>query len=377
MRQIYESLRECLGVDYDSAWTMPPEFYTSEKFLEIERRELFQKEWVCLGRSHQVCNPGDFFTAEVNDEPLLIVKTRENEIKILSNVCRHRGSIIVEGDGNAKGFVCPYHSWSYDIDGSLKRTPFIENRSDFEKDSCRLPSFACEIWGGFIYVNLNGKAEPLNLQLQGLSDLIKNYHVDDMVELHGEESVWETNWKCLAENFMEGYHLSSVHEKTLHSITPTKLCSHYPPGRSYFGYFATFPENINERGRYHPDLNKEERQRSVMFSVPPSHVASVTGHIVTYLYLQPHTSGSVKVKRGISFSDPNISEHERSSAIDLFERTMKEDKAQLEKLQKGLKSSKLQISPLAPANYEGNVLDFYQYMARRLVFATRENQLIY
>ena len=103
-----------------------------------------------------------------------------------------------------------------------------------------------------------------------------------------------------------------------------------------------------------------------MFAVPPGHVGSVTGHIVTYLYLQPATADTVKVKRGIAFLDQEIAQEERRAAADLFERTMTEDMHQLASLQKGLKAKSAQTAPLAPADYEGNVWDFYQYLAARL-----------
>lgn len=104
-----------------------------------------------------------------------------------------------------------------------------------------------------------------------------------------------------------------------------------------------------------------------MFAVPPGHVGSVTGHIVTYLYLQPDTADTVKVKRGIAFLNRDIQAAELKAAVDLFERTMAEDMCQLTWLQKGLKSNSAQIAPLAPADYEGNVWDFYQYLARAML----------
>ena len=367
MQTITDELNRYLGLGYDQARTMPSEFYTSVELLALEKERLFRGQWICLGRSHQVSQPGDYFTAELIGEPLIVVRNSSNEIKVLSNVCRHRGSILIEGSGNTTTFVCPYHAWSYNIDGKLRRAPLIESRADFDQTECRLPTFACETWGGFIYVNLDNTALPLIPQLGGLSELIKHYHMDDMVELYSEESIWETNWKCLTENFMEGYHLSTVHHKTLHPITPTRLCQHFPAGEGYFGYFSAFPDEVAQRGLYHPDLTREERQRSVMFAVPPGHVAGVSGHLVTYLYLQPDTVDRVKVKRGIAFSDPDIPDRDREAAVDLFERTMEEDTHQLERLQKGLKSRRLETAPLAPADYEGNVWDFYQYLARKLL----------
>ena len=188
-----------------------------------------------------------------------------------------------------------------------------------------------------------------------------------MVELHSEESIWETNWKCLTENFMEGYHLSTVHRKTLHPITPTHLCKHFPAGQGYFGYFSVFPDDLPQRGKYHPDLTTEERQRSVMFAIPPGHVAGVAGHKVSYLYLQPDTVDTVRVKRGIAFADSAIPKDSLGNAVDLFEQTMAEDKMQLANWRRGLHSRSVATAPLAPANFEGNVLDFYQYLARHIL----------
>ena len=222
MQQTLEALHHSLTLDYDSARSMPAEFYTSEELLEVEKDKLFTSQWLCVGRVQQIPKIGDYYATELMGEPLIVVRTKKQTISVLSNVCRHRGSILVNNSGNTDTFTCPYHSWSYNIDGSLRRAPLIIDRPDFEPNKCRLPTFSSEVWGGFIYVNLDGTAPALAPQLEGLNNLIKNYHLADMVELHSEESIWETNWKCLTENFMEGYHLSTVHRKTLHPITPTR-----------------------------------------------------------------------------------------------------------------------------------------------------------
>lgn len=367
MDSITEHLRTYLSRDHEQARTMPPEFYTSESHFELERERLFRSEWLCLGRVHQIPKVGDYFATTMLDEPLIVVRTRADEISVLSNVCRHRGTVIAQGSGNTNIFICPYHAWSYDLSGHLQRAPLIGKRDDFDRNDCRLPCFPTEIWGGFIYVNLDGNAPPLTPQLEGLKRITQNYHMDDMIERHVKESVWDNNWKCLTENFMEGYHLSTVHRETLHPITPTRLCAHFPAGEGYFGFFSFFPENLPRRGKYHPDLTDEEQQRSVMFAVPPLHVAGVAGHKMSYLYLQPESAGTVRVRRGMAFSDPDISDDDLENAVKLFENTMNEDRNQLQRLQQGLHSRYLTTAPLAPANYEGNVWDFYQYLARKLL----------
>ncbi len=368
LTNILDHLRNYREINYDLARSMPPDFYTSEEVFELEKERLCRGQWVCLGRVDQIPNQGDYFTTNLFDEPLAIVRVTAEEIKVLSNVCRHRGSVILNDSGNRQTLVCPYHAWTYELNGALRNAPLVDQRADFDPKKCKLPSFLSEVWGGFIYVNLDGAATPLKDQLSGLNPLVERHHMDDMVERWSEETVWDCNWKCLAENFMEGYHLSNVHRETLHPVTPTRLSQHFPPGEGYFGFYSGYPEDLPQRGKYHEDLRPEEKNRSVMFAVPPFHVAGLAGHKVTYLYLRPEGVGKVRVKQGIALLEDDASDPKLQDAIDLFKRTMAEDHVQLDRVALGLKSQHLGTAPLGSRNYEGGtVCDFYNYLARRLL----------
>ena len=359
-------LRDCLGLPHGQAWGMPADFYTSPGFLALEVEELFRKEWMCIGRVEEAAAPGDYWTVDLLGEPLLVVRAGDGRLRVLSNVCRHRGMPVANGRGNTHHLQCSYHAWTYDLQGRLLRAPLIEGRDDFDPGSCTLPEVATEVWQGFLFVNLDGQASPLAPRLEGLVPLVRNYHMDDMVLGHCETETWDTNWKCLTENFMEGYHLSTVHYDTLHPITPTRLCEHFPAGEGYLGYYSRFPPDLPPRGRYHPDLTDAERGSSVMFAVMPGLVAGVAGHKANFICLQPESAGRVRGKRGIIFGDPDIGDRDRRAMVDLFERTMAEDKAQLLNLQRGLNARNFRAGPLGPPNVEGTVWDFYRYMARRL-----------
>lgn len=167
-------------------------------------------------------------------------------------------------------------------------------------------------------------------------------------------------------NYMEGYHLSTVHYETLHPITPTRLCEHFPPGEGYLGYYSRFPADLPQRGRYHADLDAAERTCSLMFAVMPGLVASAAGHMTTFICVAPDGAGRVRGKRAIAFGEHDIAAGEREAVVDLFERTMAEDKIQLANLQRGLNARAYRPGPLGPRDVEGTVLDFYKYMARRL-----------
>ena len=366
VESIREALRACLDRPHERAWGMPAGFYTSPEFLALEVDELFRKEWVCIGRVEEAASPGDYWTADLLGEPLLVVRGEDGGVRVYSNVCRHRGTPVASGRGNTRHFQCPYHAWTYDLRGRLLRAPFIEGREDFDRAGCALPEVATEVWLGFLFVNLDGQAPPLAPRLEGLLPIVRNYHLEEMVLGHCETESWNTNWKCLTENFMEGYHLSTVHYETLHPITPTRLCEHFPAGEGYLGYYSGFPAGLPPRGRYHPDLTDAERNRSVMFAILPGLVAGTAGHKGSFICLQPESADRVRGKRGIIFSDPDAGDGERRAVVDLFERTMAEDKAQLLNHRRGLASRSFRPGPLGPPDVEGTVWDFYRYMARRL-----------
>jgi len=132
-------------VPRDQARALPSAFYTSREYLEFEREALFRTQWICLGHIGAIPNVGDYFTAELVDEQLLIVRDTTATVRVLSNVCRHRGSPVATlSAGHAARFVCGYHGWTYALDGRLLAAPLIKDGEHFSKAACRLPQFASE-----------------------------------------------------------------------------------------------------------------------------------------------------------------------------------------------------------------------------------------
>ena len=370
-----EALAEIRDFGAGQTLTLPPACYTSEAFLELEKEEIFRKEWICLGRVEEVPKPGDYFTTELIDEPLIVVRGQDKKVRALSNVCRHRSSVILEGKGTAEHFVCPYHAWTYANDGQLLRAPYMDQVKGFKVEGCRLPEFATEVWHGFLYVNLDGKAKPLAPRLKGLEPYIENYHVAEMVHQMGSEEVWGANWKCLAENFMEGYHLSTLHYTGLHKITPTRLCEKIPGGEGYTGFKSGYPARLPQRKPYHSDLTDAEKRYSMMFWVYPSHVVALGPDTNIYLCLRPRSAEQVVLKVGRATFDPKPA-RKTIKAMSDNSQTFDEDRAQIERLQVGLNSHYAERNPLGPPDLEGTVWDMFQYLAERLApKPTRVTQL--
>lgn len=354
------------GRSRDQARAMPGAFYTSPEFTQLERDTLFRSQWICIGHEGEVRSSGDYFTTELVDEPLLVVRDPSGAVRVLSNVCRHRGSTVAQGAGNANRFVCGYHGWSYALDGRLLAAPLITETDGFKKKACALPTLACELWYGYIFVNLDGQAAPLGPTLAAAQTMISNYHPEQQHHLFAAEEVWNTNWKNLVENFMEGYHLSPLHAKTLHPVTPTALCEKLPDGPAFTGYRSNFNPEYPERGPFHNDLTRQEQRSDVFYCVYPSFVVGFCPNFTLYMCLRPLTTGTVGIRWGVTGVADDPTSKLVTDYVEFCKQFSAEDRLQMERLQVGLQSRHYVPGPLAPDAFEGTIADFWQYMSRQL-----------
>jgi phenylpropionate dioxygenase-like ring-hydroxylating dioxygenase large terminal subunit len=367
----HEALRGTSQTPYERAWSMPSAFYTDPAILAAERERLFMREWICVGREEEVARPGDFMAMRICDEPIVITRGEDMKVRALSNVCRHRGTVMASGRGNKRRIVCPYHHWSYDGTGKLLTAPRLGERPDFDPGNCRLPEFACSLWQGFVFVSLAADPPALAPRLAGLEEMIRPYHLEQTTLRYVADEVWATNWKCMLENYMEGYHLSALHHDSLHRVNPTKLCRHFPPGEGYFGYYAGFSPDLPRSQKGHPELTDNQRDDCVMFAVPPGLGVGCSADYSSFICIQPESIDRVRVKLGLIFFGPDWPQSTVDWAVELFHKTMAEDKAILVGLAQGLKSRHYRPGPLASKDFEGPILDFYRYMGRKLDPAAR------
>ncbi len=209
-----KTLRALKGKPYERGFSLPGAFYTDSLWTQTECSELFARDWFCVGRVEEVSQPGDFFAFDQIGEPLLVVHGRDGVIRVLSNVCRHRGTVIVEGSGNTKKFLCPYHQWAYDTAGQLLNAPHLDSHEAFNLQECRLPELKCEFWQGFNLANLNPRAASISKQLVALDEVIKNYHLDHVTALPGRRNL--------------GYKLEVPAGKFHGGLSPDAVASRYP-----------------------------------------------------------------------------------------------------------------------------------------------------
>jgi choline monooxygenase len=200
-----------VGADVARAWTLPAHLYTGPAALEAEKREIFARTWQIVGRLEQVAQAGAYFTAERAGEPLLITRDANGELRAFYNVCRHRAGPPATGCGNRKVFRCGYHGWTYGLDGRLLSTPEFEGVEDFRPEEFGLAPVRVDAWGGQVFVNLDETAPALPEALGELPAQAARFGLERM-KLHlRRDYVMECNWKTYIDNYLEGYHLPSVH----------------------------------------------------------------------------------------------------------------------------------------------------------------------
>lgn len=200
-----------LNAAVETASTLPSGYYTDPAILELEKKQIFWRTWQIVGREDQVAKPGDYFTTDVCAEPMLIVRDTENKLRCFYNVCRHRAGPPAEGCGSRKVFRCGYHGWTYGLDGRLLNAPEMERTENFCFKEFALRPVQVDTWQGQIFVNLEERPERLVTALRELPRQAAKYRLSEMKLAGRRDYHMQCNWKVYIDNFLEGYHLPSVH----------------------------------------------------------------------------------------------------------------------------------------------------------------------
>jgi len=197
--------------DIARAWTLPATLYTDAAVFAAEKEKIFSRSWQVVGNCAQAENPGDYFTTELLGEPLLMVRGADGKLRGFYNVCRHRAGPPAEGCGSRKLFRCGYHGWTYGLDGALISATEIEGVEGFRAEDFSLVPVRTEEWFGFVFVNLAADARPLRESLGELPKQAEKFHFADMKLFERRTYDMKCNWKTYVDNYLEGYHLPSVH----------------------------------------------------------------------------------------------------------------------------------------------------------------------
>jgi choline monooxygenase len=209
----------------EKAHTIPAPWYFDKRIEQLERNSVFASNWQVVGRLDQVQQPGQFFTIDVNEDPLVVVRSDDGKLRAFYNVCRHHAAAVVpEVSGCAKNFRCPYHGWTYGNDGALKGMVEFEGVCNFERADNGLVPVRVDTWENFVLVNLDGKAMPLQDFLGQVPEIVAPLHMREKLRYFDRRTyTLNCNWKVYVDNYLDGgYHVPHAHKGLSSVVEYTK-----------------------------------------------------------------------------------------------------------------------------------------------------------
>jgi len=219
--EIYERLRrererDSFPNDLPPLPPLPAQRYSDPEFYALEMEHVFKKSWLVAGHVSELPKAGSYRLWEELGQSIIISRGTDDVVRAFKNACRHRAAAIVtEKSGTARRFVCPYHAWGYSTDGALKSVPEPQNFACLDKAELSLHQIRCEIWRGFIYINFDAQAASLEDYLAPITANVEDFPFEQMKAKGVVVTELECNWKVAYDNFVESYHINTVHQKTI------------------------------------------------------------------------------------------------------------------------------------------------------------------
>ena len=340
---------------------LPNIAYTSAEFLKLENDRVFARNWMLAGFAHDIPAPGDAIPVTVADRPVILARGPDGAIRAFHNVCRHRGAkLLIEPCRKARAFTCPNHSWSYDLSGKLRMRPHFhggEKHDVVSGDGHRadLVSVRCEIWHDWIFVNLEGKAEPLAEYLKPMTDRLEGYDFSSI--RHGATLDFDipANWKLPLENFIEPYHVFSCHP-WLSAFVPMakRTAPAFEKHCLHCGYHYDAPDPARGMGLPHfPGLPPARANEGIWFVMFPGFAFQVFPDQVVLFLVTPLGPERCRERVVIYFvgeDGANAPEYEkgRQNVIDNWAQLNAEDIGVIARMQQGRHSDGFDGGVLSP-----------------------------
>ena len=366
-RFVPETLIERIDRPLAEATCLPNVAYTSDAFFELEQRYLFRRTWMLAGYAHEVAQPGDVRPVEVAGLPLVLVRGHDRQIRAFQNVCRHRGARLVDAPCSGRqSIVCPYHSWTYALDGRIQRRPHFYGgeRHDVATEEHAAPALLevrCALWHHWILVNVDGNAPPLDEHFAFMNAKLEGYDFSAAVHAGTLEFNIDANWKFAHENYIEPYHVFSAHPR-LHAFVPmSERRASEVEGHLLWNYYQfKSPEEGRGLGLPHfPGLSEAQRMRGMWFTVFPTFGIEIYPDHVAMFHVNPIAPGRSEEKIAVYLIGEAATatqyEKGRQAVLDMWTDLNAEDIGLLEALQAGRR---------APG-YDGGVLSPYWDEAAR------------
>ena len=342
-------------------------YYTDPEVFKIETNGLLARTWQFAGHASQLKETGDYFTFDMAGESLFCIKGRDGEIRTFYNVCQHRAHQLVSGQGQTRVVVCPYHAWTYELTGELRAGPNIKAVEGFDKSSICLTSVRTEVFLGFIFVNLDNDAKPMDDWFPNVRTELESYipHWDTLAPLEWVEIPENCNWKVSVENYSECYHCTLNHPTFSTGVVRPETYDIQPQG-----YCLRHTTECNSMDEMTYDINSgfdKNDQYSSWFLWPMFSFQVYPGNLLNTYHWRAVDADHVVVWRGWYSVGGEENEIVRRMAIQDRETTVAEDIGLVESVQRGLKSrgyvpGPLVVDPKCGVNSEHSILTLQRWM---------------
>ena len=365
--------------------SLPSTWYRSADVFALEKERIFCREWICVAREEEFGAPGDYRVFDILGESLIVVRNRDGQLRAFYNTCRHRGSRLCREPAGADNggapllrgglaggrITCPYHQWSYDLDGKLVAAPHLSADSGFDKTLFSLYPAGLDCWGGFVFLNLTpAAAGTLAEQLGPIPARIARYPLSELRIGHSITYEVGANWKVLCENYNECYHCAGVHPE---------LCAVVPAFREHGGASLdwergiphrqgayTFTASGTTKRRAFPGLNADEQVRHKGELVYPNLWVSLACDHVAVFILQPRSATQTRIVCHFLFEPYELakSDFDPSDTTSFWDRVNRQDWLICESVQQGIGARVHQHGWYAPL--EDVSLDIRRYVLQRM-----------
>ena len=334
----------------DEARHLPAYIYTSPELFEMEKQKIFMKDWLAVARAEEVEKPGDYMTFNIMGEPIVVARNHAGELNAFYNVCAHRGVEVAAGEGNLKHFQCPYHAWTYDLSGKLLGAAYMDDVKGFDAGDCRLRPLRLGVWEGWVFVNFDEHAAPLADFVADFAEEFGVFQQGRCRLLPGKiETVLNCNWKLVNENFVDVYHLITLHGDTL---TDWPRPENYEYRRMKHGGYATFyeaqaaatdPDKIFDTAPWLTEWMEGKDPVRYMGAgfLTPNFTTFARPYGVSQIIVWPLSPGQCRIVQYRTFPEayfdlPDF--EERKPTYDLMLEILEEDRPMIESLQKVMSS---------------------------------------
>jgi Rieske 2Fe-2S family protein len=354
--------------------TLPGRYFTSAEVFAADTERIFLREWLCAGHGSRIPQAGDYFLLEALGASVIIVRGQDNVVRAFHNLCRHRGTRLCEqAEGRlGKSIQCPYHAWTYALDGTLIGAPMMKDVPDFQKEDHALHSLPLHVWEGFIFLNFGRSPQPFEQRFAPLLTKFADWNLPMLRPAQRIVYDVQANWKLIFQNYNECYHCAPVHPQLV-KLSPFDSGENDLIEGPFLGGFMLIEgeSSLTLSGKTCAlrvgDLQPEDRQRVYYYSISPNMLLSLHRDYVMLHTLWPHSPGRTLITCEWLFHPDNFSHpgFHPEDGVEFWDMTNRQDWHLCELGQLGVSSPAYQTGPYSlyealPAAFDRHYLELMQ-----------------